>query len=116
MGVTAVQFILDGGVYKVSRITGPTHNFLGIRLGDGGNPVEVVALPVKQGEPQRVEKDDVLKQVLAGLRDINSELDKEYQASEVFFLPSDTPSGSVYKFLTVELIKRIEEGGDFLIA
>ena len=110
-----MQFILDNGVYKISRITGPTHNFLGIRLGDNSNSVEVSALPVKQGEAQRVEKNDVLKQVLAGLQDINSELAKGYSVSEVFFVPSDTPSSSVYKLLTIELIKRIDEGGDFLV-
>jgi hypothetical protein len=39
-----MQFVLDKGVYKVTRVTGPEHNFLGIRLTDVGQEINVVQL------------------------------------------------------------------------
>jgi len=110
-----MQFILDNGVYKVARITGPEHNFLGIRLGGADDPLDVVSLPVKEGEQLKIEGQEVLRQVEEGLNLVNQELDKQYFISELHFVPSDTESTSVYIFLIQELIKRIDCGGNFTV-
>lgn len=102
-----MQFKFDDGVYKVARITGPQHNFLGIRLSDVGGEINIEALPMKNSESHRIEQDVVLAQVIEGLREINEKLGKSYFISQVFFVPSDSPSDSVYKFLIVELINKI---------
>lgn len=108
-----MQFIFDNGVYKVARITGPHHNFLGVRLNEVDSKVTVEALPVKNGERVHIEQQDVLAQVVDGLREVNEELGTNYFVSLILFVPSDSPSSSVYKFLTIELIKRIENKGAF---
>lgn len=110
-----MRFILDKDVYKVARVTGPEHNLLGIRLADDGCEIDVVQLPIKVGECNRIDRDTVLAQVKQGLTDINAKLGKSYAVSQVFFVPSDTPSTSVYRYLTAELIKRIDSCGAFLI-
>lgn len=110
-----MQFILDKDVYKVARITGPEHNFLGIRFDGGGREIEVVLLPMKNGERRQIDQDVVLAQVTEGLLEANDELGKDYTISQIFIVPSDSPSKSVYKYLTVELLKRIDRQGEFLV-
>ncbi|WP_143133447.1 hypothetical protein [Pseudoduganella namucuonensis] len=111
-----MQFIFDNGVYKVARITGPQHNFLGVRLDDSESIVSIEALPIKNSERVQIEQHLVLTQVIDGLREVNAELGTCYYISQILFIPSDSPSPSVYKFLTIELIRRIENKGDFLVA
>ncbi|MDQ1834241.1 hypothetical protein [Massilia scottii] len=110
-----MQFIRSGDAYQVARVTGPQHNLLGISLGDGTDAVDVVALPIRAGEHARVDRNDVLAQVMAGLQTANHALDKRYAIARILFVPSDTPSSSVYAMLTVELIRRIDQQGVFLV-
>lgn len=109
-----MQFIKDNDLYKVARITGPTHNFLAIRLCDSNCSVKVTELPTQQFEVGKLDSKEVLSQVLAGLEDINTELGREYFVSEIQFIPTDSKPTSVYRFLTQELIRRIDIGEEFL--
>lgn len=110
-----MQFIKDKDLYKVVRITGPTHNFLSIRLSETSCDIQVTPLPIKQGDFERLDGKKVLAQVLNGLDEVNQELGKEYFVSEVQFVPSDTESSTVYGFLVKELIKRIYLNGEFVV-
>lgn len=110
-----MQFIKDNDLYKVARITGPTHNFLAIRLSETKCVTQVTPLPIKQGDVERLDGEKVLAQVLNGLAEVNQELVKEYFVSEVQFVPSDTESSSVYSFLVSELIKRIDSNSEFIV-
>ncbi|MDQ1920231.1 hypothetical protein [Massilia pseudoviolaceinigra] len=110
-----MQFIFSGDAYQVARVTGPQHNLLGISLGDGTDAVDVVALPIRAGDAARIDRNDVLAQVMAGLQTVNHTLGKRYAISRILFVPSDTPSPSVYALLTVELIQRIDQQGEFLV-
>jgi hypothetical protein len=110
-----MQFILDKDVYKVARITGPEHNLLGIRIVGYSREIDVVQLPIKKGESHRINPDAVLAQVTQGLLEVNAELGMDYSISQILFIPSDSPSISVYRYLTVELIKRIDSQGVFLV-
>lgn len=110
-----MQFILDNGIYKVARITGPQHNLLGVRCDQIDGEINIEELPIKNGERKQIEKDVVLAQVIDGLREINDQLGRNYSISQIFFVPSDSPSASVYKFLTIELIRRIDSHGIFLV-
>jgi len=109
-----MQFIKDNDFYKVARITGPTHNFLAVRLSETKCSTEITALPIKEGELERIDAKKVLYQVLNGLDAINLELGKKYFISEIQFVPSDSESSSVYELLISELIKRIDLDGEFL--
>tara|TARA_B100000745_G_C20073369_1_gene366494 strand:+ start:501 stop:836 length:336 start_codon:yes stop_codon:yes gene_type:complete len=110
-----MQFIRDNGLYKVARITGPTHNFLAIRLSEEKCSTEVTALPVKHGDAVKLDGQKVLSQVLNGLEAVNLELGTEYFLSEVQFVPSDSESSTVYGLLIEELIKRIDANADFVV-
>lgn len=108
-------FIKGDDLYKVARITGPTHNFLAIRLSEKKCVGQVTPLPIKQGDVERLGGEKVLAQVLNGLDQVNQELGKEYFVSEVQFVPSDTEPASIYGFLVRELIKRIDSNGEFVV-
>lgn len=107
-----MQFMRDGGFYKVARITGSQHNFLSLQLSEMISDIEVISLPIKSGEAVRVEATSVLSQVKSGLALANEELGGKYCISCVQYVPSDTPSNSVYEGLTVELIRRLHAGWD----
>lgn len=107
-----MQFMRDGDFYKVARITGAQHNFLSLRLSEVRSDIEVVPLPIKLGETVMVSASSVLGQVKSGLALANEELGQEYYISCVQYVPSDTPSNSIYEGLTVELIRRLHAGWD----
>lgn len=104
-----MQYIYDDGIYKVVRITGPKHNFLGIKLANAETKIKITTLPIKDYETSKIDADDVLNQVNEGLIVINEHLGKKYYLSEVQFIPSDTMPSDVYKFLIQELIVKIDQ-------
>jgi hypothetical protein len=110
-----MQFIKDNDLYKAARITGPTHNFLAIRLSGTNCDTKVTPLPIKQGDVERLDGKKVLAQVLNGLDEVNQELGKKYFVSEIQFIPSDSESSSVYGLLINELIKQIDSNGEFVV-
>ena len=111
VGRVVVQFAIDNGFYKVARITGPTHNFLAIRLADASpGDIKLTALGPKDGKNADGARESILNQVKTGLESINAELGKQYAIAEVHYIPSDSVSSSVYKLLTVELIRKIDAG------
>lgn len=109
-----MQFIKDGDVYKVARITGSQDNILGVSFWDQEARVEVVEWDVKRGAKVKSSSDQVLKQVLLGLREANLALGKNYFLSKIYFLPSDSSSNSVYALLIRKLIERFDRGEEFV--
>lgn len=105
-----MQFVKDGEIYKVARITGVQDNLLGITLVDAQVKVDLVALPASDTRNAKTNPDEVLRQVAEGLSEINLELGKDYHISKIFYLPHESAANSVYKLLTVELIRRIDAG------
>ncbi len=110
-----MQFIKDKDFYKVARITGSAHNLLSIRLSKNQCFIKVTPLPIKNDKIKKLEGQEVLAQVLSGLKIANQGLKKEYFLSEIQFVPSDTQPVSVYRKLVQELIKRIDSNGDFVV-
>lgn len=110
-----MQFIKDHDLYKVARITGPTHNLLIIRLSENVCDTKITPLPIKEGQISKLQCQEVLAQVLAGIDEINHELASEYFVSEVQFLPSDSEPVSIYKYLVKVLVKRIDSNNEFLV-
>ncbi|MDH2433501.1 hypothetical protein QCD60_13050 [Pokkaliibacter sp. MBI-7] len=108
-----MQFIKDGEIYKIARITGSQDNILGVCFSEDEVPVEIISWSIKKGAKIKSSPTQVLNQVLSGLEVANSVSKKKYHLSKIYFLPSDAPSNSVYKLLTKELINRIDKGLKF---
>ncbi len=109
-----MQFVKDGNVYKVARMTGSQDNILGVSFSEQETAVEVVEWDVKNDLKARTSSAQVLDQVLSGLKLVNDALGKRYYLSKIYFLPSDSASNSVYEFLIQELVKHFDSGNKFV--
>jgi hypothetical protein len=110
-----MRFTKSNDVYKVIRITGAQDNILGICFSaNEERNIELVEWNVKRGAKIKASGDQVLGQVLSGLKSVNEDLGKNYHLSKIYFLPSDSASNSVYEFLIKELIKQFDSGNEFL--
>lgn len=109
-----MQFVKDGDVYKVARMTGSQDNILGVSFSEQETAVEVVEWDIKKGAKVKSSSAQVVDQVLSGLKLVNDDLGKRYHLSKIYFLPSDSASNSVYEFLIQELIKYFDSGNEFV--
>ena len=90
----------DGEFYKVTRITGPTHNFLSVKFGDTADPhIE----PLDKKEVDGLHAKDVKYQVLSGIREANNRLCTDYQAAHIQFVRSDSPPIEIYNELALHI-------------
>lgn len=109
-----MQFIFDGNIYKAIKISGPKHNILGLALDDIGRISECKIVALYNKNPEiNISASDVMEQVQAGIQEINKQFGVNYAASQIQYVPADTPSQTIYKELTMEILKRIIEKGSF---
>lgn len=108
-----MQYRFDGEFHRLARVTGPTHNFLALRLDEGppGAAPVVRPLAVAEGEPSRLDASDVTAAVLAGVADANREAGTRYVVRELQFVPADSPPAAVYRALAREIALRAAEAG-----
>jgi len=110
-----MRFSKTENMYRVSRITGSQDNILGIVFSENKKEtIDLIEWEIKEGANIKATSEQVLEQVLSGLKKANEELGKNYQLSEIHFLPSDSASNSVYEFLIQELVKHYDTGSEFL--
>jgi len=111
-----MRFTKSNDVYKVIRITGAQDNILGVCFSDKECEIELIAWDAKRGAKIRSSGDEVLEQVLSGLKWINESLGENYFLSKIYFLPSDSSSNSVYELLIKKLISHFDSGNEFVEA
>ena len=109
-----MRFTKSNDVYKVIRITGVQDNILGICFSDKECEIEIVEWDIKRGAKVKSSRDEVLEEVLSGLKWINEDLGKTYFLSKIYFLPSDSSSNSVYELLIKSLISHFDSGNEFV--
>ena len=84
----------------MSRITGPTHNLLGLRFGAAGGEVAVERLgPVTPEAPQLLDEVEVLREISLGVGDANVDL----HVVGVRWVLDDSPPPRVYRMLARQL-------------
>jgi len=104
-----VQFLSDGEIYKVVRITGPTHNFLGLAFMQPktNGIVSVEPITMNAGEIVRLRADEVREQVMEGIKEANAELGANYHPRRIQFVPSDSTPVEIYRMLAKRIIQRL---------
>jgi hypothetical protein len=108
-----MHFSRDHEWYQISRITGPTHNKLGLKFGEGeGSQPTIEALSVGDGEA-RIVAEVVQQEVLDGVAEPNAEFGTDYHVAAIRYVINDTPSSSVYRILTRFLIRHLTQQGAF---
>ena len=109
-----MQFIRDGEVFKVVKISGPTHNFLGLAFGgQDGTPIDVDVMDIKPDEPKRLEASEVEAEVCHGIAAANEAFGTAYRVNRIQFVPSDSPPVEIYRELAMKLIERLARNEPF---
>jgi len=109
-----MQFNFDGELYKVVRITGPTHNYLGLAFMPPGTSgiVRVEPITLKPDEPVRLRPDEVREKVLEGISEANSELGTSYRPSRIQFVIGDSRPAEIYRMRARRIIERMHHHPD----
>jgi hypothetical protein len=110
-----MYFRKHGEWNRVVRITGPSHNLLGIVFVDGRAPSDVIveSLPTSQKVQQQLLAEEVQKHVLAGVAEGNAESGAHYAVAKIQFVPTDSPPASVYRMLARSMVQRLAKGEAF---
>lgn len=97
-----------GQLYKVARITGPQHNFLGLALTEGAGPaltVERLQVGEAVTPPGRLDEPQLLAAVQQGIADANQQLGTHFRAATVQYVLTDTPEIAVYTTLARTIVE-----------
>lgn len=94
-----MKILRDGRLWKIARITGPKHNFLGLILAEQsiGEP-EVQRLGDLHASAH-LDQAEVVEQVLLGLADANAAAETQLYLHLLQFLPTDSSPATTYRLL-----------------
>ena len=93
-------FTKKDNIYKITRMTSNHDSFLGISFAENmdQNP-EVIEVQIRNPKKNKNKpsKDEVLKQVLAGLKSVNQSLRTNYKLSQIYYVPFLDGPSSIYQ-------------------
>lgn len=109
-------FTKKDNIYKITRMTGNYDSFLGISFAENieQNP-EIIEVQIRNPKKKKNQpsKNEVLKQVLAGLESVNQSLGTNYKLSQIYYVPSSDKPSSMYQSLIRTLITHYHSGNEF---
>jgi len=115
-----MQYLKNNDIYKVIRITGAQDNILGISFGENDVEIDNTDIEIVEWKFDNIKsdivytsKEEVLKQVLFGLKSINIALKTNYKLSKIYFCPFDKPHYKIYSSLVRKLILHYHYGRKF---
>lgn len=102
-----MQIGQNGDWIYAARITGPTHNYLALRLiaGEAGETSEPLIEALPDEGKARVRSEDVKGQVSETITWWNEECPTKVRLVGIRYVPSDTPSDRVYGSLAHTILK-----------
>jgi hypothetical protein len=98
----------DGNVYKVARITGPKHNFLGLTLSGAEVPsLTVERLQVDDGgiHAGTLDEQQLVAAVRGGVTEANQKFGAHFYIAKLQYVATDTPDPSVYSLLAQTIVE-----------
>ena len=114
-----MQFTRVGNLFKVARITGPSHNLLGIEFRERTDPPsDDVGVEVVPAETDRtfLSSSEVRREVLLGVADANEEFGTDFVVKRIEFSPTDSPPAETYRFLARTIVDRLAKHQSFGLA
>lgn len=104
-----MQFINETPFYKIIRITGPTHNFLGLELSE--NPTGTA--PVLEDLNTDIQKtqlntEELFNCVMEGVRLARCEFNQDFYVTRIQYISSDSLPIKIYSYLSFEIIRRVQ--------
>jgi hypothetical protein len=109
-----MQFIHDGLFHKVARITGPSHNLLGLEftLEIPVRPPRIVLRPAAAASS--LNADAVIGEVIAGIDEANQAFGTHLNVTAIQYLTDDTPPEATYRLLAFSLVERLAKNLPFV--
>lgn len=99
-----MQIVYADGFYRTARITGPTHNYLGLAFSDVPvGSVRMIANMAEDGK-KRLDADAVLQQVIAAQAFYRKSHGEAVHIAAVEYVPGDTPPAERYFALTLAIL------------
>jgi len=113
-----MQFTRVEDYYAVSRITGPKHNLLLLRLEVGNQNIpECECLPpIGSCTHKPLNETELVAKVVEGVSEANAQFGTQYSATHIRYIQNDTGPEVVYGFLALKIIEHLVMGGQFLLA
>jgi hypothetical protein len=118
-----MQYIRRDNIYIVTRITGNRDNILGVCFSENDEKNNKNNIDVIEWNPRirkgyipnfQTSRDEVLEQVLCGLKIMNESLETNYKLSKIYFLSAEDGSNSIYEGLISRLILHYHKGNEFI--
>ena len=112
-----MQYIRREKLLTVVRITGPSHNLLGLELiNEPQADVKIEGLEDKEMQTLNAtifDADIIKREVIAGISEANTEYNTSYSVSHIQYVKSDSPPVTTYKFLAYSIVKRLASSENF---
>ena len=105
-----MHFVDNHPLYRITRITGPQHNLLGLQLANDppASGPEVEALDRGSREPGSLDGREVASCVMLGVEQASSELHRAYFVEKIQYVLTDSPPAAIYRQLAIEIIRRVD--------
>ena len=108
-----MQYRHDGEWRQLARVTGPTHNCLGLLLTmNKGRAAPRIEALGPEDEAERIKSEEVLAQVARGIAQANTELGTAFAAEAVRFVRSDSPGERIYEYLAQAIVREAAREAD----
>lgn len=110
-----MNFTRVGDFLAVSRITGPKHNLLQVKLDQGPqNAPRCEQLPaIGSCRHEPLNEPELVASILDGMSLVNMELGTGYCVTHIRYVENDTKPEAVYGSMVVDLIRHLESGDEF---
>jgi hypothetical protein len=103
-----VQVTKVGNMYKVARITGPQHNFLGLAFSDVEVPlitVERLQVGDEVGLGSALDEQQLIAAVRRGIAEANQQFGTHFYVAILQYVVTDTPDMSTYMLLAQKIVE-----------
>ena len=111
-----MQFTKIGDFLAASRITGPTHSLLQIKVGEGIQDVPICEILTLKNpcthEP--LDENMIVSEILNAVEDWNQRHGSKYVVTHIKYVQNDSKPETIYGFLASKIIEHLENGGEFV--
>lgn len=111
-----MQYYKYSDWHEVIRVTGPSHNLLGLKIGDEADDgvLSVEAMPKQDAATPQFET-ALQEEVMAGVQEANAEFATDFRVNGIRYVGTDTLDLPTYRYLAKLLIERVAKQGDFVM-
>ncbi|HKQ39177.1 MAG TPA: hypothetical protein VJ063_13960 [Verrucomicrobiae bacterium] len=103
-----MNFFRIANSFRVTRVTGPSHNFLGLEFTDVRTEELIIEPHPPIGPtPPILDHEKVKQQVLRGVDEGNVYFGTKYVVKRIEFVPNDSPPSEIYKLLAYSIVERL---------